>query len=136
VTAADRERIVVAAAVVGRDGRYLVTRRLRGTHLEGHWEFPGGKCEAGETLEACLARELREELGVEARIGARLLATSHDYPERSVTLHFFASEIDGDPQPLLDQEIRWIDRGALATLQFPEADAALLALLQRRGDAT
>ena len=54
--------IVVAAAVIERGGQFLVTRRQPGTHLAGHWEFPGGKCEPGETLAACLARELREEL--------------------------------------------------------------------------
>ena len=53
--------IIVTAAVIERDGRFLVTRRLKGTHLEGTWEFPGGKCDAGETLTDCLARELREE---------------------------------------------------------------------------
>ena len=66
--AADDRRIVVAAAVIERDGRFLVTRRQAGVHLEGYWEFPGGKCEPGETLDACLARELREELDVD---GAR-----------------------------------------------------------------
>jgi 8-oxo-dGTP diphosphatase len=70
--------VVVTAAVIERGGRLLVTRRLRGTHLEGYWEFPGGKCDAGESLEACLARELREELAVDARIGSRILKTSHD----------------------------------------------------------
>lgn len=129
-------RTVVTAAVVRRDDRYLVTRRLRGTHLEGYWEFPGGKCDPGETLEACLARELREELGVEAWIGPRILETSHDYAERGVTLHFFACEIVGEPRPLLDQEIRWIERTALGSLRFPEADAALIDLLQAGGDAT
>ena len=58
--------LVVTAAVIERDGAFLLTRRLDGTHLEGQWEFPGGKCEPGETLEQCLARELREELGVDA----------------------------------------------------------------------
>src|SRR5438445_793392 len=67
--------IVVAAAVVERGGSFLVTRRPGGVHLEGYWEFPGGKCDPGETLEACLLRELREELDVEATIGKKLLST-------------------------------------------------------------
>ena len=62
--------IVVTAAVVERDGAFLVTRRLEGTHLAGAWEFPGGKCELGEPLEACLWREIREELGPEAMLAA------------------------------------------------------------------
>src|SRR5215470_2191701 len=77
---------VVAAAVVERDGRILVTRRIKGTHLEGYWEFPGGKCESGETLHACLNRELQEELAVDAIVGDTLLSTTHAYPERTVVI--------------------------------------------------
>ena len=67
--------VVVTAAVIERDGRFLVTKRQRGVHLEGLWEFPGGKCDAGEDLRACLRRELKEELAVSARIGEEILAT-------------------------------------------------------------
>ena len=126
-----RPAVVVTAAVIERDGRYLVTRRLRGTHLEGLWEFPGGKCEAGETHAQCLRREIREELGCEAAIGEELLGVTHDYPERSVELHFFRCELRGDPAPLLGQEIRWVPGTALPALDFPPADAALIRLLAR-----
>jgi 8-oxo-dGTP diphosphatase len=125
---ADR-RIVVTAAVVERDGAYLVTRRLRGTHLEGLWEFPGGKCEDGETHEGCLLRELREELGCEAVVGAKLLVVAHEYPERTVELHFFRCDLKGQPQSLLGQEIRWVDRTDLRALDFPPADEDLIRLL-------
>jgi len=121
--------IVVAAAVVERDGAFLVTRRLRGTHLEGFWEFPGGKCEPEETLEACLVREIHEELGCRADVGRELLAVAHDYGDRTVRLHFFRCDLAGDPQPLLGQEIRWIARGELRTLSFPPADEELIQLL-------
>jgi 8-oxo-dGTP diphosphatase len=121
--------VVVTAAVVQRGGRYLVTRRLRGTHLEGMWEFPGGKCEAGETHVACLEREIREELGCAAQVGERLLAVAHDYSERSVELHFFRCEMTGDPAPLLGQEIRWVSGDELRALDFPPADAELIRLL-------
>jgi 8-oxo-dGTP diphosphatase len=124
-----RPLIVVLAAVVERDGRLLVSRRLKGTHLEGLWEFPGGKCEPGESHEACLARELMEELGVQAEIGAEILMTEHVYAERAVRLHFRRCTIAGDPQPLLGQQIRWIDRHELRTLPFPEADQALIEML-------
>ena len=117
------------AAVIERDGRLLVTRRLQGTHLSGYWEFPGGKCDAGESHEACLARELREELDVEARVGTELLTVEHSYPTRTVRLHFRACSIEGEPRPMLQQEMRWITRAELATLQFPEADRELIALL-------
>ena len=124
-------RIVVAAAVIERDGRLLVTRRLAGTHLAGTWEFPGGKCEEGESLARCLARELLEELGVAARIGETLMTTTHHYPERAIELHFMRCEIDGQPQAMLHQEMRWIARDDLDALDFPPADAALIEQLKR-----
>jgi 8-oxo-dGTP diphosphatase len=98
-----RTAIPVLAAVIEREGRVLVTRRLEGSHLSGYWEFPGGKCDPDETHEACLARELREELGVEARIGPELLVTEHAYPEKTVRLHFRRCEIDREPRPLFKQ---------------------------------
>jgi 8-oxo-dGTP diphosphatase len=123
------ELIVVAAAVVCRGDAVLVTRRLEGTHLAGLWEFPGGKCEPGESHEDCLRRELREELGVGVRIGRRLLSTKHDYGHKIVELHFFDGSIEGEPQGLLGQQIQWIARRDLHTLEFPAADAELIAQL-------
>src|SRR5947207_875533 len=124
--------VVVAAAIGERDGHFLVTRRLKGTHLAGTWEFPGGKCEPGETLENCLARELAEELGVTAAIGGPVLVTRHAYPERTVELHFFEVTVPGDPAPQLGQEMRWATREDLRALSFPDADRAVIDLLQRR----
>lgn len=125
---------VVAAAIVERDGRFLLTRRLKGTHLEGTWEFPGGKCEDGESLEACLARELREELAVTSTVGRRILVTRHAYAERTVELHFFEATVEGDPVPQLGQAMRWASRGELATLRFPDADRELIQrLIERPG---
>jgi len=125
--------IVVTAAVVERDGMFLVTRRQKGTHLEGYWEFPGGKCEPGETLVASLARELDEELAVDARVGDEVFTTSHAYPERRVELHFFRCELRGEPRPQLGQEMRWVSRAELATLAFPPADTELIDTLRRSG---
>ena len=121
--------VVVTAAVVERDGRYLVTRRLQGTHLEGYWEFPGGKCEPGETHAACLIREIREELACRVHVAEELLSVTHEYPERTVELHFFRCTTDGEPQPQLGQELRWIARQELRTLDFPPADDELIRLL-------
>lgn len=123
--------VVVTAAVIERDGEYLVTRRQRGVHLEGFWEFPGGKCEAGESLDDCLRRELVEELGVDAEIGEELLAVTHTYPGRRVELHFIACTLIGTPSPLLGQEMRWVARAELRSLQFPPADDELIAMLER-----
>ena len=121
--------IVVAAAVVERDGCILVTKRPAGVHLEGYWEFPGGKCAPGETLEQCLVRELREELDADATVTGELLSTSHDYGERRVELHFFSCSLRSEPRPQLGQDMQWVERSRLATLQFPPADAELIALL-------
>lgn len=121
--------LVVAAAVIEEDDRFLITRRQRGVHLEGFWEFPGGKCETGETLDACLARELREELDVDVVVDTELLVTRHDYPERSVELHFIRCRLLGSPRPLLGQEMRWVSRQELSALPFPPADEELVALL-------
>jgi mutator protein MutT len=128
--------IVVTAAVIEHEGRYLVTRRQRGVHLEGYWEFPGGKCEPGESLAACLRRELREELGADAMIDEEILAVTHHYPEKSVELHFIACRLLGEPTPLLGQEMRWVAQGKLRSLAFPPADDELIAVLaeRNRGD--
>jgi 8-oxo-dGTP diphosphatase len=121
--------IVVSAAVIEIDGRFLVTRRHMGAHLEGYWEFPGGKCDVNETLKDGLARELLEELDVLARIGDEVLTTTHAYPDRLIELHFFRCELLGEPRPVLEQEMQWVRRDDLATLQFPPADVELIKIL-------
>ena len=125
------DAIVVAAAVVERDDTFLLTRRLKGTHLEGTWEFPGGKCEPEETPETCLVREIREELAVDATLGELLLVTRHDYPARTVELHFVRADRVGEPVPQLGQQMRWVPREELSALQLPPADADLIRMLTR-----
>ncbi|MBZ5558349.1 MAG: (deoxy)nucleoside triphosphate pyrophosphohydrolase [Acidobacteriia bacterium] len=124
-----RPLLIVTAAVIERDGRFLVTRRQQGVHLEGCWEFPGGKCDPGEALAACLARELREELDVDARIGGEIFTAAHAYPERRVELHFFACELLGEPRPQQGQAMQWVRREDLAALEFPPADKELIEKL-------
>lgn len=126
--------VTVVAAVVERDGRYLVARRPPGGHLGGYWEFPGGKCEPGEALEACLRRELLEELGVASTIGREILAVEHAYQDRIVKLHFFACVIEGEPRPALNQELRWVSPRELEKLPLPPADAELIGMLVRPSD--
>ncbi|HSC28396.1 MAG TPA: (deoxy)nucleoside triphosphate pyrophosphohydrolase [Vicinamibacterales bacterium] len=126
-------RIVVTAAVIERDGMFLVTRRPRGVHLEGCWEFPGGKCEPGESPEACLHREILEELASPIRIGQEILTVAHDYEDRTVELHFFRCELMEEPCPRLGQQMRWVTRRELGALEFPPADAELIVLLERAG---
>jgi mutator protein MutT len=124
--------IVVTAAVIEHDDHLLVTRRPRGTHLEGYWEFPGGKCDPGETHEACLVRELREELGADATIDAEIFSVTHQYPDRTVELHFFRCRLTSVPIPQLGQEMQWVTREQLGSLALPPADAELVEILLRR----
>ena len=119
----------MTAAVIEDRDRFFVTKRQPGVHLEGYWEFPGGKCEAHESIATCLARELREELDVDARVTDELFVTTHAYPDRVVELHFIRCELFGDPVPQFGQETRWVSRAELATLAFPPADAEFIRLL-------
>jgi len=120
------ERLVVVAVIAERDGRFLVARRLQGTHLAGCWEFPGGKVHDGETNEAALEREIDEELGCTVAALTRVFRTAHDYPERTVELNFFRGTLVGAPEARLGQELRWIRREEFASLEFPPADAELI----------
>ena len=121
--------VVVVAAVIEADDRFLLTRRPRGAHLEGLWEFPGGKVDTGESHGDALRREVREELDTDVEVGDLVLETSHDYPDRTVALHFYRCTLRGAPRPMLEQEMRWVSRAELATLGFPPADVELITLL-------
>ncbi len=124
--------IIVAAAVIERDGHFFMTRRLKGTHLADMWEFPGGKCGPEETLVASLERELNEELGSRSEIGDEIFTVEHAYPERTVRLHFFSATLLDDPKPLLGQQMRWVSRAELGGLELPEADRGLVDLLTKK----
>ncbi len=125
--------IIVTAAVIERDGAFLLTTRPEGTHLAGYWEFPGGKCEAGETPEQALERELREELDVAATIAREIYRTEYRYPERFLELRFFSCEIRGEPRPMQGQQARWVPRERLGTLRFPPADEEFVRRLMAKG---
>ena len=109
----------------------LITRRFAQAHLGGLWEFPGGKREPGETWEACVIREIREELGVQISVGPLLESLIHRYPEKTVHLKFFtATVLSGTPQPLGCAACAWILPTELDQFEFPAADARLLAKLK------
>lgn len=124
-----RTPVVVVAAVIERDERFLVTLRQDGTHLAGHWEFPGGKVHPGESHAEALCRELREELDIACEVGALVQSVTHQYPGKAVELHFYRCGFRGDPRPMMGQRMRWASRAELAALPFPEADRALIAHL-------
>jgi len=121
--------LVVVAAVIERDGSFLVTRRQAGVHLEGYWEFPGGKCVPHETHIESLRREIREELDADVEPADKLLMSAHEYDDRIIELHFYRCSLIGSPKPMLGQELRWVSKGELSGLRFPPADAELISRL-------
>jgi 8-oxo-dGTP diphosphatase len=125
--------IVVVAAVIEQDERFLITRRQSGVHLAGMWDFPGGKIDPGESHADALRRELREELDTDADVGDMIFRVTHDYPDRSITLYFYRCALRGEPRPLLGQEMRWARRLELSSLGFPPADEELIKLLTTAG---
>ena len=121
------QAVEVSAALIFRGGQLLITQRRAESHLGGLWEFPGGKREPGETFEACLVREIREELGVDIAVGELFEEVRHDYPGKSVHLKFFiCTLLAGEPQPLDCAAVQWVERTELSAFQFPAADTRLL----------
>lgn len=118
----------VAAGVLYDDrGRVLVQRRPDHAHVGGTWEFPGGKAGAGEGREAALARELREELGIEVRRARPLIQVRHAYPEKTVLLDVWRVErFDGEPRGLEGQPLEWVAPDALPRLEMPPADRPIV----------
>jgi 8-oxo-dGTP diphosphatase len=123
--------IEVAAGLVFRDGKLLITQRPPESHLGGLWEFPGGKREAGESFEQCLRRELVEELGIEVQVHELVEDLVHHYPERSVHLKFFRCRwLRHEPKAIFCHDWKWIGPEQLADYPFPAADARLLEKLR------
>ena len=128
---APQKIIEVSAGLVFRDEKLLITQRHADAHLGGLWEFPGGKRECDESFEACLTRELREELGIEVDVRDLIETVEHAYPEKRVLLKFFHCHWRAnEPQPLGCPAFAWITREQLSHYQFPAADARLLEKLR------
>lgn len=123
--------IVVVAAVIERDGAFLLTLRPDGMHLAGHWEFPGGKVHEHETHAEALRREIFEELDAVPRVGSLIHTVTHAYPEKTVQLFFYNCGLDGEAKPMIGQEMRWVAKSELASLPFPDADRDLITTLAR-----
>ena len=129
--ALDANIIEVAAGLVFREGRLLITQRPSGGHLAGLWEFPGGKRETNESFEDCLHRELQEELGIQVEIGELIDSITHSYPAKTIHLRFFRCVWRrNEPQPLGCAALAWIGREDLGRYEFPAADARLLDKLR------
>jgi mutator protein MutT len=120
----------VTAGLVWNNGRVLIAKRPEGSHLEGLWEFPGGKQERGESLKDCLEREIEEELGLKVRVDNGLLTVDHEYEEKVISLHVFnCTPLSGEPKALDREEIRWVDPFELKKFSFPPPDVKVIEYL-------
>jgi 8-oxo-dGTP diphosphatase len=131
----EKPPVIVVAGVLVEGARVLLSQRKSGTHLAGAWEFPGGKVEPGEDPRDALARELREELGIEVEVGDPVEITLHRYETKSVLLLFFAAtRRAGSPEPsAIDvAAVRWASVDELRDEEFPPADVAVLAKVRAR----
>jgi 8-oxo-dGTP diphosphatase len=123
---------VVAAALYDRAGRVLIAQRPPGKHLAGRWEFPGGKVADGETEQAALMRELREELGIELGAAAPYMRLRHRYEDREVELSLWrVAHYRGSPRSLDGQQLKWVAPAQLACEDLLEADRPFIAALAR-----
>ena len=132
-TAASPLLLVAACALVDADHRVLLTRRPEGKPMAGLWEFPGGKVLPGETPEACVLRELQEELGLDtaANCLAPLTFASHGYPEFHLLMPLYVCRRwGGDIVPMQGQQLAWVRAQKLADYGMPPADEPLKAALR------
>ncbi len=122
---------VAAAAIVNGQGDVLLALRPPNKHLGGYWEFPGGKVESNEDVEAALKRELHEELGITIRNARPLIRVRHDYPERSVLLDVWRIDaFTGEPFGREGQQVVWVAPGELHNWRLPLADKPIVTALQ------
>ncbi len=124
--------VIVAAAVVKKDGRILLTRRMEGAHLAGFWEFPGGKVEEGEDPEHAVARECREECAIELEVGRVLEVAFHRYERKDVLLVFYECRLPGEQivQHLGVAEHAWVLPSELRQYALPPPDERLVRMLE------
>ncbi len=132
--------VIVSAAVIWRDGRVLLTRRMQGTHLAGLWELPGGKVEEGEDPEQALVREVREECGVEVVVDDIFDVTFHRYPSKDVLLLFYGCRLsaahEAGDDPVRDLGVAahaWCLPGELRRYDLPPPDEKVIRKIEARG---
>lgn len=119
--------VPVVAALMRRQGKVLVGKRPEGSSLPGAWEFPGGKIELGESPEEALIRELHEELGVEAEIGALKFVATHTYGKTGILFLFYDVKFwKGEIKTQQHLDLRWVTPKELGTLELPEANTKFL----------
>ena len=125
---------LIGVGVIRNDlGEILIDRRLAKGEMAGFWEFPGGKIETTETIEECIKREIQEELAITVFVGNRIVTIEHDYSKFKVTLFVHDCQyIEGEPQAIECQEIRWVTIAELDQYNFPEANYQIIESLKTR----
>lgn len=128
-------RKVIGVAVIWNDaGQILIDRRKPEGLLGGLWEFPGGKVEPGETIEACIQREIKEELGIDIEVGDRLIVVEHTYSHFHVSLNVHHCRyLSGEPQPIECDEVRWVTLDDIDQFPFPKANLQIIEALKAEG---
>jgi len=122
--------IPCGVAVIRRGREFLIAQRNPDDTFGSFWEFPGGKKDEGETFEACVVREIREEIGIEIRAGRKLMEIRRKYNDKIIWLNFFlCSYVSGDPRPIECQNVRWVDVEKLKDFKFPPANNRVIRKL-------
>lgn len=128
------KKTIGVGVIWNQQGQILIDRRRPTGVLGGFWEFPGGKIETGETVAECIKREIWEELGIAIEVGKHLITIAHTYAHLNVTLIVHHCQyIDGVPQPIECDEIRWVNLEELDEFNFPEANFQIIAALRQVG---
>ncbi len=126
-------KVIGVAVIWNQQGEILIDRRLPYGKMAGLWEFPGGKVEPGETIAACIQREIQEELGIKVDVGEHLITVDHTYTDLQVTLTVhYCQHREGIPQPIECEQLRWVKPEELNNFTFPEANIEIIAAIQQR----
>jgi len=125
-------KLIGVGVIWNNQGQILIDRRRPEGLLGGLWEFPGGKIEPGETIEDCIKREIKEELGIGIEVGEHLITIDHTYTHLrvSLTVHH-CRYLTGDPMPIECDEIRWVTLAEIDQFPFPIANAQIIAALRQ-----
>lgn len=125
------QKIIGVALIKNELGQILIDKRLPKGNFGGLWEFPGGKLEAGETIQDCIKREIMEELAIEIEVEKHFIGIDYIYKKLKLTLEVYeCRHLKGVPQPIECEEIRWVNLEELDSFSFPPANKKIIAKLQ------
>lgn len=125
-------KLIGVAVIWNEAGQILIDKRLPGGAFGGFWEFPGGKKEAGETIEDCIKREILEELGIEIAVEEHLITIEHSYSQMKVTLHVYHCRyLGGTPKTIECDEFKWVTLDNIEQFTFPQANHQIITALKK-----